>query len=67
MTTEGSLVRLLGSKAKLGIFMGAVYAFLIPVMLIGPERMNHDVIYKDRQEHLKRSTKSELVQANTEV
>jgi hypothetical protein len=30
--------------------MGAVYAFLIIVMLLGPERMNHDLIMKDRQE-----------------
>lgn len=29
--------------------MGSVYAFLLIVMLIGPERMNHDVIWKDRK------------------
>ena len=34
----------------LAIFMGAVYGFLIVVMLIGPERLNHDLIMTDRQE-----------------
>ena len=29
--------------------MGAVYAFLLIVMLIGPERMNHDIIWRDRK------------------
>jgi len=32
------------------IFMGAVYAFLIVVMLLGPERMNHHIIMTDMQE-----------------
>lgn len=30
--------------------MGAVYAFLLLVMLLGPERMNHDLIMRDLQE-----------------
>ena len=34
----------------LAIFMGAVYAFLLVVMLVGPERMDHDLIMRDRQE-----------------
>ena len=28
--------------------MGACYAFILIVVLVGPERMNHDVILRDR-------------------
>src|ERR1700737_4305225 len=34
----------------IAIFMGAVYGFLILVMVFGPERMNHDLIMTDRIE-----------------
>ena len=30
--------------------MGSAYIFLLIVVLLGPERMNHDAILKDRKQ-----------------
>jgi len=34
----------------IAIFMGSTYIFLLIVVLLGPERMNHDAILKDRKQ-----------------
>lgn len=40
--------------------MGACYAFLLVVVVIGPERMNHDVILRDRhKDHHSRTDEEE--------
>jgi hypothetical protein len=39
--------------------MGACYAFLFIVVLVGPERMNHDVILRDRHKSYNSHTDEE--------
>jgi hypothetical protein len=39
--------------------MGACYAFLLVVVTVGPERMNHDVILRDRHKNHHSSTDGE--------
>ena len=39
--------------------MGACYVFILVVVLVGPERMNHDVILRDRHKRRHSSTDEE--------
>lgn len=59
MIMEKSWVLFPLRKAKIGIFMGACYAFLLIIVVLGPERMNHDVILRDRHKSNRSHTDEE--------